>query len=253
MPCKICDDTGVLVKRKEDGTATASPCECQISVRLDARVRRAQIPDRYKDKTLESYRHGDQPQLFRAYGMARKYVAEWSPATRTGLLFTGSVGTGKTHLASAILRQLVTQHQARGYFCDVSELLKTLQHSYGNAGPGRISERDILTPALQSDVIVLDELGAARITDWTFEIIEHVINTRYNQQRPTLITTNYAFHAPATNIRVLGPNEYMRSASAAAHVETLADRIGARMMSRLHEMVEVIEMQGPDYRVRNRA
>jgi DNA replication protein DnaC len=153
----------------------------------------------------------------------------------TGLLLTGSIGVGKTHLAVGILQALVTERGATGLFYDYRDLLKQVQNSYN--AQVRETELEVLRPVFDAEVLVLDELGAAKPTDWVWDTVAHILNTRYNDRRTTIITTNYA------NLGPLGGETGGRFRE-----ETLGDRIGERMRSRLQEMCVVVEMQGEDFR-----
>jgi DNA replication protein DnaC len=86
-------------------------------------------------------------------------------------------------------------------------------------------------------VLVLDELGASKPTDWVWDTVAHILNTRYNDRRTTIITTNYANLAP-----------FAAESNRAMREDSLGDRIGERMRSRLQEMCVVVEMQGEDFR-----
>jgi DNA replication protein DnaC len=99
----------------------------------------------------------------------------------------------------------------------------------------------ILAPVFEAEVLVLDELGASKPTDWVWDTVAHILNTRYNDRRTTIITTNYANHAPLTDSGKSDAGKAMRE-------DTLGDRIGERMRSRLLEMCVVVEMQGEDFR-----
>jgi DNA replication protein DnaC len=118
-------------------------------------------------------------------------------------------------------------------------LLKDVQNSYERKVD--LSEREVLAPVFEAEVLVLDELGAAKPTDWVWDTVAHILNTRYNDRRTTILTTNYANMAP------LGAGEG-RGAKGAMREETLGDRITERMRSRLQEMCVVVEMQGEDFR-----
>jgi len=149
------------------------------------------------------------------------------PNTDEGLLLTGPVGVGKTHLAVSILKGLAE----RGFTClfyEFGTLLKEIQDSYNPNT--KASELSILRPVLEADVLVLDELGASKPTDWVRDTMAHIINTRYNDRRLTVFTTNY-------------PDERANDRE-----ETLEDRIGARMRSRLYEMCRNVKITGSDYR-----
>ncbi len=111
-----------------------------------------------------------------------------------GLLLTGSIGVGKTHLAVGILQALVAERGATGLFYDYRDLLKQVQNSY-NAQVAA-TELEILAPVFEAEVLVLDELGASKPTDWVWDTVAHILNTRYNDRRTTIITTNYANAGP---------------------------------------------------------
>jgi DNA replication protein DnaC len=169
---------------------------------------------------------------------ARKFIESYPLETGgRGLLLTGSIGVGKTHLAVGILQALVAERGATGLFYDYRDLLKQVQNSYN--AQVRETELEILRPVFEAEVLVLDELGASKPTDWVWDTVAHILNTRYNDRRTTIITTNYA------NLGPLGTETGMR---APMREETLGDRIGERMRSRLQEMCVVVEMQGEDFR-----
>ncbi len=109
-------------------------------------------------------------------------------------MLTGSIGVGKTHLAVGILQALVTERGATGLFYDYRELLKQVQNSYNRQV--QATELEILAPVFDAEVLVLDELGASKPTDWVWDTVAHILNTRYNDRRTTIITTNYAIAGP---------------------------------------------------------
>ncbi|HTV82980.1 MAG TPA: AFG1/ZapE family ATPase [Acidobacteriaceae bacterium] len=249
QPCLRCGGTGVRVVNQPDGARVVETCECQAAERVTRLLRLAAIPARYEHCSLETYDagyFGADPSLAKAFMMARQFVDGY-PATTAGrgLLLTGSVGVGKTHLAVGILQSLITEKGVRGLFCDYRELLKEIQHSYNPQV--RTTEMEILGPVFDAEVLVLDELGAAKPTDWVWDTVALVLNSRYNDRKTTLITTNYADLPPGG----VGESNGSRVAGAAARAireETLGDRIGERMRSRLAEMCVVVEMRGEDFR-----
>jgi DNA replication protein DnaC len=227
--------------QRPDGTQFAQDCSCRIERRAARMLSRAHIPRRYEHCTLESY-ETDFPSSHRtlaaAHLRARKFVESYPLETAgTGLLLTGSIGVGKTHLAVGILQALVAERGATGIFFDYRDLLKQVQNSYNRQVAA--TELEILAPVFDAEVLVLDELGASKPTDWVWDTVAHILNTRYNDRRTTIITTNYANLPPLAT--EAGARTSMRE-------ETLGDRIGERMRSRLQEMCVVVEMQGEDFR-----
>jgi DNA replication protein DnaC len=219
-------------------------------------LERARIPERYEKCTLESYivsgSRGDDHTLARAHWRARKFVEQYHvKPPGTGLLFTGSVGVGKTHLAVGILKKLIEEQGVQGIFCDYRELLKEVQNSYNQNVAA--TEMQVLRPIFEAEVLVLDELGASKPSEWVWDTVAHVLNTRYNDLKTTIITTNYS-NLRALDTETVPAKESQpdtpagEAARAAMKKETLGDRIGERMRSRLQEMCVVVEMYGRDYR-----
>lgn len=244
-----CGGRGTIVLSDERGPYGSRDCICRVEKGIDGRLRAAELPERYRSTTLDGYQAiGGHPSLGRSLAAARRFVEEYPIGTEgRGMLLVGPVGVGKTHLAVGVLRALVLGKGARGMFCDFRELLNRIKRTFNDKNA---SEAEIMDPVFAADVLVLDELGAARVTDWTFDAIENVINGRYNARRTTILTTNLPNLPPGGSAQVDGGADYGRAAASALRSETLGDRIGARMHSRLQEMCQVIEVSGDDYRVK---
>src|SRR5580692_7344930 len=239
--CSVCGGSGLRVVQ-ENGRQFAQDCVCRIERRIERMLGRAHIPKRYEHCSLESY-ETNFPSSHRSLGLAhlraRKFVDGYPLETAgTGLLLTGSIGVGKTHLAVGILQALVAERGATGLFFDYRDLLKQVQNSYNRQVSA--TELEILAPVFDAEVLVLDELGASKPTDWVWDTVAHILNTRYNDRRTTIITTNYPNLAPGDG-QATGPR-------AAVREETLGDRIGERMRSRLQEMCVAVDVHGADFR-----
>jgi DNA replication protein DnaC len=171
--------------------------------------------------------------------IARKFVEKYPIDTNgKGLLLIGSLGTGKTHLAVGVLRRLIQERGARGIFCDYGALIKDIQQSFnGRAGT---TEYHLLDPILNTEILILDDLGAQKPTEWVWDNIALILNTRYNNKLTTIITTNYPDLPPAGGD--------LTDPARSARELTLGDRIGERMRSRLAEMCVPVKMAGKDFR-----
>jgi DNA replication protein DnaC len=243
--CPQCDGTGMRIVTDDAGNRYAQGCECQVVARVDRALYRAGVPERFRSRTLESFTlQGRDPSLFAAQMTARRFVDTYPFGMEgVGLMLVGSSGLGKTHLAVGILQALILEKRVEGLFFDYHELLKRIQHSYNAANTS--TELDILAPIFDTEVLVLDDLGATRPTEWVWDTVAHILNSRYGRNRTTIITTNYPNLPPAARG---GGQTAAGAARAAVRDETLGDRIGERMRSRLQEMCVVVEMQGEDRR-----
>jgi len=227
-------------------------CECRILKKHEWRLKKSGVPDRYLAASFDNFStKGADRSVEYAAVLSKSYVEKFPTLEDgNGLLYTGTVGTGKTHMALAVIRELRLRYGAETLFIDFRDLLKKMQATFGNKTlAGYQTETEILRPVLETQVLVLDELGAARATDWTYDVVEHVINSRYNDRGATIVTTNLPNHPQGyTAPRDAGRGYAAAAMAATASPETLGDRIGARMFSRLQQMCMVIEVKGDDYR-----
>jgi DNA replication protein DnaC len=246
--CSICDGSGwksIDVEQNGKLTQKVTRCDCILRARGEKLLTQARIPKRYEHCELSNFKFDGKESLKKSYRAAMKYVAEFPLTDREGLLFIGSVGLGKTHLAVGIAKALILQKGISCLFYDYRELLKEIQHSY-NASV-RTTELDVLEPVFSTEVLILDELGAQRVTDWVWDTVSHIINTRYNNKKKTIFTTNFPdLPERAEAERTLG--RPLTDEERVTRKDTLGDRIGERMRSRLHEMCSKIEIVGEDYR-----
>lgn len=223
-------------------------CDCRVQSRAERLLAAAHIPARYEHCELTSFQYDPddkrQGSIVQARNFAGRFVEEY-PVEKTGLLFVGSVGVGKTHLAVGIIKALIRDKGIRCLFCDYRELLKQIQNSYNPSV--QATEMEVLRPVFETEVLVLDELGAVRSTEWVFDTVNYILNSRYNANQTTLITTNFP-DAPEDTGREVDNLRTPSATERAARSETLGDRIGERMRSRLHEMCKKVEIQGADYR-----
>jgi DNA replication protein DnaC len=224
--CPSCKGFGVL----ETPEGRVVRCACRAAVLAEVRMRAAQIPERYLNCRIENFdlkRAGSSASHAKASRAARKFVDEWKVRDR-GLLFVGPVGVGKTHLAVAILKTLIEDCGVRGVFCDFTDLTDRIQATFSRTNSD--SADDVLAPYRDAELLVLDELGARRPTDWGRDVLYGLINTRYNRRRLTVVTSNYS-DEPGR------PDD-----------ENLEKRIGAMVRSRLYEMCDLVVLDGKDYR-----
>lgn len=242
--CPLCSGSGW---KSAGSDRRVVRCDCRTRVRAEALLAAARIPKRYEHCELSNFEYdGPHANLMQARMAACKFV-EGYPLDNTGLLLIGSIGVGKTHLSVGIIKELLLSKGIPCLFYDYRELLKQIQNSYNDSV--KVTELDVLRPVFETEVLVLDELGAVKPTEWVWDTVSLILNTRYNNNRTTIITTNYP-DDPARDSN--GSSEFAR-AQRAARGETLGDRIGERMRSRLHEMCRIIKMEGADFRQTHRS
>jgi len=229
--CTSCRDSRWILTQSE-GVETVVPCpDCRKARTTNRLLKDAGIPPRYFDKGLEAYNPQDRGQE-EAVKRAIEYI-EAFPDVPRGLLFLGKPGVGKTHLSVAILKKLVLEKNVAGKFIDETEFLRRLQYSYGPDTAE--TEREVLLPLMKVDLLVWDDFGTGRPTEWAMETIRTLLNHRYTFEKQTIFTTNWSirFQAPK-------PGEIAE--------QTLKERIGPRLFSRIMEMAEIVQVTGPDFR-----
>jgi DNA replication protein DnaC len=254
--CPVCAGSGWKpVPGAPDGGVTR--CDCRLRERGSALIAAARIPKRYEHCELSNFEfEGPHSHLAHARMAACRFVEEY-PLDKTGLMLIGNAGSGKTHLAVGIAKSLIREKGIDCVFYDYADLLKQIQDSYNPSV--QTTELGLLRPVFEAEVLVLDDLGSVRPTDWRWDTVRLILNTRYNDNRTTIITTNFPNKPPAAlaerrTAKADDPNatkhaDGFSEPDAADWVKyTLGDRIGEPMRSRLHEMCRIVKMDGPDFR-----
>ena len=223
--CPVCQDT-YWKSIEVGGVERVVRCDCWRQEVVGRLLKTAGIPPRFARAELDNFERSYDTQL-KAWQKAADFVHAF-PVVDKGLILHGVTGVGKTHLAVAILKAVIRDKGARGFFCETSELLKQVRNTYNTSV--ELTELAILKPVLEGQLLVLDDLGFERPSEWVQETIGLVINTRYNKRLPTIITSNLA---------ETDDNTVEKS---------FIVQLGVRTRSRLLEMCDWVEMRGPDIR-----
>ncbi len=245
--CPLCGGTGWKSIEVPGKASRVARCDCRSEARTARLLKAARIPARYEHCTLSDFETGfagAHRSLAAARLAAGRFVEEY-PLEKTGLLLIGPIGTGKTHLAVGIIQELIRSKGVPCLFCDYRELLKEIQNSYNPSV--QTTELEILRPVFEAEVLVLDELGAVKPSEWVWDTVSHILNSRYNEKKTTIITTNYP-NLPPGELQAGRGGSQAEAARNAVRGETLGDRITERMRSRLLEMCRVVQLDGADFR-----
>lgn len=244
--CAVCGGTGWKIVDK-DGMTAAERCVCSAERRQEGLVRRARVPQNYKADRFDNFSDRGSTELRAVQFLLLKYCKDFPNTEPPGLLFIGEPGCGKTHLAVAVLQRLI-ENGFECVFMDYQNLLERIRAGYDPASGE--SAREVYEEALEAEVLLLDDLGAHRVTDWVEDTVTSIITYRCNERKPIIATTNLADADMGTVVmeRLNDP------AGARFDVKrTLAEKIGMRARSRLFEMCRIIRMPSVgDFRVANR-
>ena len=235
----------------------AIPCDCTAGDRTERALAKARVPERYRHCDFDNYETDNEIEnvsraqldawnrsLAQAKLVVQRFAAEFPVGSEHGLLLMGPCGVGKTHLAVAALKEIVLRGHS-GLFYDYRELLKAIQDSYNPES--QTTEMGVLEPVLKAELLVLDDVGSSKPSLWALETVGHILNTRYNEKRVTLLTTNFLDTDAADGLPAAPPPRVAGARTPIAE-DSLTDRVGKRIRSRLYEMCRTIEIFAPDYR-----
>ncbi len=248
--CGSCRGREGFFGRDDDGYEVFRPCDRRHTRRRMDLFNTARIGQRYSAATFATYEPRNASQVS-ALETARLFTSTFGAGkgARGGLLFWGPVGTGKTHLALSIFRALTLDFGVPCRFVDYGNLLMDLRRSFrAEAGT---SEAALMLPLVEADVLIVDELGKGRDTDWELTVLDDLISRRYNAARVTLFTTNLSAESRPASARGRGFNagfDQRQGRAISQAPPTLEERLDARIYSRLCEMCDFIRVDGDDYR-----
>jgi DNA replication protein DnaC len=245
--CAICGGTGWKIIER-GGLSGAAACGCESLNRTGEIRAHANIPANYENATLDNFNlPKDNPTAMAALGrvqlQVKGFARDFPGVNPPGLLLAGDPGTGKTHLAVGVMKALIEKGHECVFF-DYQNLLDRIRSGYDAASGA--SDREAYRAALDAEVLLLDDLGAHRVTEWVEDTVTAIITYRCNHRKPLIATTNLP-DPDLTGKKVA----YTGPGGSPVHKKELAEVIGTRARSRLFEMCRVIPMPAvEDYRVK---
>lgn len=175
------------VQRKEKEAAQRAERERVYREKVDRMVKESQLGKRFWTRTFSTYQVSDMNRA--VYSAVKSYADNFSKHKERGegLYLSGGFGTGKTHLAAAVCHEAIRQgHQP--IFGTMITLLERIKATYSG---GEETEWQLIDRYIRCDLLIVDDLGKERPTPWALEKLYGIINARYEDCRPVVITANY--------------------------------------------------------------
>jgi DNA replication protein DnaC len=242
--CPDCLGTGMVVNIVDEDRV-ASPCRCNS---LDRRIQLfndAHVPGKFMGSWIEDLEETHRSQTEIKYRLL-KYRESYRP-TEAGFLLWGEPGVAKTHLLCGLIGYLTLERGISCRFIEFMRLIMDLKQAYSKGE----WDSAVIAPLLGTDVLVIDELGKGRNSDFELDILDQLISSRYNAKRTIHCTSNYSPDDAGRR-----PGDLSGGIEKAIYGQAgagLKERVGDRIFSRLHEMCRFVQVQGTDFRThRNR-
>jgi DNA replication protein DnaC len=157
--------------------------------KIDARMARSGIGERFKDRNFGNYLAATDGQKH-ALEVARTYADDFDEHWKagTGLTFSGKPGTGKSHLAMAVISQIIHSLKSYGQYTTCMELIREVRNTWRKDSED--SEMSVIARFSEVPLLVIDEIGVQYGTDGEQTVLFEILDRRYREMMPTILLTN---------------------------------------------------------------
>ena len=194
--CPICHGDEWVLKII-DGREVAVPCKCREKAVMRRRIHFAELPDAFKGMTLKTFNLGaygtqeGRATAQMACGIIKEYLKSFSEAKEAGVglyLFSDTKGSGKTRMAASIANELMYKHDTAVKFSTSTRILNEIRRTYDRETA--MTESRLLDALSTVDVLIIDDFGTEKVTDWVRDKFYEIINSRYVGKKVTIFTSN---------------------------------------------------------------
>lgn len=194
--CPICGGLEWVIS-EEDNVTVAAPCRCRKRNLMERRTRFADIPKAFREMRLGSFRVDvyrepeEKKKALVACRMVKEYLEMFREAEDKGMglyLYSGTKGSGKTRMAASIANELMEAHDVQVKFAVSTEILAEIRRTFDKGS--EYTQSQVLDAFRTAEVLVLDDFGAEKVTEWVADQFYHILNSRYVSRKVTLFTSN---------------------------------------------------------------
>lgn len=243
--CEKCRDTGYIFRKAENGYDYASPCVCLESRIMESKLQFANIPKEFKDYTVESFDLGlyATPDGKKKAEMAKKlctnYIKEFPGISEDGkglYMYSRTKGSGKTRMAASIANDIISQYRISVKFATALQILDEIKKTWHEQAGADSGEQKFLADIIRVPVLVIDDIGVEKTTEWVNEKFYSILNGRMVQKQVTIFTSNCEMENLLLDDRIINrimkmalpvhfPDESVRAALSRAENKELYNRL----------------------------
>lgn len=216
-------------KAKKKAEKEKNQKEKEYKENVQRLINKSNLGEKFKQRTFDTFKIVKGTE--QAFNDCKRYAENFKDIRKdgTGIILSGSYGAGKTHLIAAIAHEVIKQGYQPIYGTS-STLLDRIRATYGDQ-ESKETEKDIIRTYINCDLLIIDDLGKEKPSEWTLEKLFNIFNTRYENNKPVLITTNYTIEKLKDRLTV---NDNYETAEA--------------IVSRIYEVCQGVQLYCEDYR-----